>query len=92
MNEQEQPQISPIVASRPRTTASDDRAAWMMVAATAGHIGYLLAIPAVVFVMGGAWMDSYFRTKPLFTLLGIPLALFISAISVWRLIKQVQRG
>ncbi|MSR87264.1 AtpZ/AtpI family protein [Candidatus Peribacteria bacterium] len=91
MNDQEDPKTSAVVTSRPRTSAPDDRAAWLMVAGTAGQIGYMIAIPAVIFVMCGAWVDSYFRTKPLFTLLGIPLALIVSAMSVWRLIKQLQQ-
>jgi len=62
-----------------------------MVFGVAGQIGYIIAIPAVVFVMGGTWLDSYFGTKPLFTLIGIPVALIASGLAVWRLIKQLPK-
>ncbi len=82
---------SPLVTSRPRTVMTADNASWFRVFGVAGQIGYMISIPAVLFVMGGAWLDSYLGTKPMFTLLGIPLALMVSALSVWRMIRQVQR-
>ena len=86
----DEPQTSSVVTSRPRTTHPSDAQSWLMVAGAAGQIGYLLAIPAVLFVLGGAWLDSYLGTKPIFTLAGIPIALTISVISVWRVIVQLQ--
>lgn len=87
----DEPRASPVVTSRPRTETTPDVASWYMVASAAGQIGYLLAIPAVLFVMGGAWLDSYLGTKPIFTLLGIPLALMVSVMGVRRMIRQLQK-
>lgn len=90
-NPEESPRTSPVVTSRPRTVMNADNASWMRVIGLASNIGWMIAVPAVIFVMGGVWLDSYLRTKPLFTLLGIPLALLVSSMIVWRLIKQVQQ-
>ncbi len=86
----QQPRTSPVVSSRPRTSSSTDIASWTRILGLAGQIGYLLAIPAVLFVIGGAWLDSYLGTKPVWTLVGIPVALTVSVMGVWRLVRQVQ--
>ena len=81
--------VSPVVEKRERKDLP--QASWFTVLGIAGQIGYIIAIPAVLFVLGGAWLDTHFGTSPLFVLLGIPLALTISALSVWKMIKQVQK-
>ena len=54
-----------------------------------GEIGYLVAIPAVLFGIGGAMLDERFQTKPWLTVGGLFFALFISAISVYHVVKRV---
>lgn len=91
MDDKDIPKTSPVVTTRPRTVMDADNASWFRVFGLAGQIGWMIAVPAVLFVMGGAWLDSYLRTKPLFTIIGIPLALLVSAMIVWRLIKDIQK-
>lgn len=53
------------------------------------ELGYIIAIPAVLFGFGGAYLDKRFGLSPLFTLLGLLLALLISGFAVYRRVKDV---
>lgn len=81
-------QSSGPVTHRERTVSKTD--AWMRVVGVAGNLGWLIAVPAIIFVVGGAYLDKWLGTSPLFVLAGIPLALVISGMSVWRLLRQIQ--
>ncbi len=61
----------------------------MQMAGLAGEIGYLVAVPAVVFGLGGAYLDSRFGTKPAFILTGLFLALCLSSFAVYRVVKRI---
>jgi hypothetical protein len=76
------------VVKRERTVSKSQ--AWSKVIGIAGNLGWMIATPAVLFAVGGAYLDKWLGTSPLFVLIGIPLALIVSAMSVWKLIKQVQ--
>jgi len=54
-----------------------------------GEIGYLIAIPAVLLGFGGAHLDRYLGTSPICILIGMALAMVISALAVWRRIKPL---
>ena len=58
-------------------------------AGLAGHIGYTIAIPAVLFGVGGAYLDRYLGTPPLFMIVGLSLAITISAMSVMRIVRKI---
>jgi len=51
-------------------------------------LGYTIAIPIVLFALGGRLLDDKMHTSPLFLLLGILLAIISSGYLV---IKQIQR-
>jgi F0F1-type ATP synthase assembly protein I len=87
---EDEPTTSSVVSSRPRTESKSDNASWMMVYGIAGQLAWMLALPAVIFVIGGAYMDKYFGTSPVFVTIGIPVALFVSVMAVWRMIKKLQ--
>lgn len=55
----------------------------------AWSLGYIIALPAVLFGFGGAYLDKYFRTSPSFLLIGLALALGISAFGVYRRLKEI---
>lgn len=55
----------------------------------AGQLGYLIAIPAVALGFGGAYMDKYFQTSPMYMLLGLFIALVLSSIAVYRKVKLI---
>lgn len=55
----------------------------------AWELGYIIAIPIVLLGLGGAYLDKYLETSPLFLLLGIALSLLLSGIGVYRKIKEI---
>lgn len=55
----------------------------------AWSLGYIMALPAVLFGFGGAYLDKYFHTSPFILLIGLALALSISARGVYRRLKEI---
>lgn len=55
----------------------------------AWSLGYIIALPAVLFGFGGAKLDRYFHTSPYLLLFGLALALGISALGVYRRLKEI---
>ena len=54
-----------------------------------GEFGGLIAIPVVVFVLVGRWLDGRWGTKPWMTIFAFVLAALVSGLMVWRRTKQV---
>lgn len=82
------PHIAPVVSSRKRR----DRGApisGLRAMGMAGQIGYILAIPAVLLGFGGAYLDKYMGTTPVFILGGLVLAFISSTMAVKRVIDQL---
>lgn len=48
----------------------------------AWQFGYTMAIPLVVFALGGRLLDKHFNTSPLFLLIGIIVSIAISSILI----------
>ncbi len=57
--------------------------------ALVGEIGYLIAIPAFLFGFGGAYLDKYLHTSPLFLILGLVIALVSSMMAVRRTVRRM---
>ena len=55
------------------------------------HLGFSVAAPLVFFITGGIWLDKKFGKMPLFTILGIFVALVVSGFEIARIIKGAQR-
>jgi F0F1-type ATP synthase assembly protein I len=55
----------------------------------AWEMGYLIAIPVLVLGIGGAYLDKYLATSPLFILSGFALAMLFSSVSVYRRVRAV---
>jgi F0F1-type ATP synthase assembly protein I len=53
-------------------------------------IGYYLVTPLLLGVFLGLWVDAYFHSKPLFTLVGIAIGFISAAYSLYKLIKDTQ--
>jgi len=53
------------------------------------ELGYIIAIPAVMFAVGGRMLDRYFDSSPLFLLVGILVAVILSSYSVYIKIKNI---
>jgi F0F1-type ATP synthase assembly protein I len=50
-------------------------------------IGFNIAVPLALFVVGGVWLDSTFNTAPIFIIVGVFLGLFASGYYLYRLAK-----
>lgn len=68
--------------------AKDEQTMWMALGLV-WEIGYLIAIPAVLFGFGGGYLDKYYGTSPLLVILGLLLALVVSGLAVYRRVKAV---
>lgn len=56
-----------------------------------GEFGGLIAIPVVVFVLVGRWLDGRWETKPWMTIAAFVLAAAVSGIMVWRRTKEISK-
>ena len=73
------------------SSQNDDRKFWLFGIRIMGEFGGLIAIPVVVFVFLGRWLDGRWATTPWMTIGGFVLAAIISSIIVWRRTKEVAR-
>ena len=55
----------------------------------AWDLGWIIAIPAVALGFGGAYIDKYLGTSPLFLLLGLGLAMSISGYGLYRKFSEI---
>lgn len=69
-----------------RTTIVDDL---RLVAQLSWSIGWIVAIPAVAFGFGGAYLDRLYGTTPLFILLGFAIAVTLSGIGLYRKLREI---
>ena len=56
-----------------------------------GQLGFIIALPAVVFGFGGAYIDRALGTSPLFILVGLGIAIASSSLWVHRLIQRMNK-
>lgn len=54
----------------------------------AWDLGYIIAIPAVLFGFGGAYLDKLYGTEPFVMLIGFAIAVTLSGIGVARKVRQ----
>ena len=50
----------------------------------AWELGYLIAIPLIIFALVGRWLDKIYHTSPLFLLIGLFVAFVITSIFVYQ--------
>lgn len=55
----------------------------------AWSLGYIIAIPAVFFGLGGAYLDKHLGTSPWILLFSLALAMGISAVGIYRRLKEI---
>jgi F0F1-type ATP synthase assembly protein I len=70
------------------TSKPEDPSIWAALQ-LAWELGYMIAIPAVLFGFGGAYLDKQYQTSPIFIALGFVLALGISALTVIRKVRTI---
>lgn len=54
-----------------------------------GELGYIIALPLIILMLIGRWLDETLGTKVLFTILGLLLALVSSTYIIYRKIKRL---
>ncbi len=52
---------------------------------------FAIAIPTILFALGGRWLDKRFHTSPIFLILGLVLALVVAGIIVMRKGKEISK-
>ncbi|MDD4318743.1 MAG: AtpZ/AtpI family protein [Candidatus Peribacteraceae bacterium] len=73
-----------------KETKADWKAAWLALQ-LAWDLGWIIALPAAAFGFGGAYLDKYLGTSPLFLLLGFALAITLSYLGVRRKLKAIMK-
>ncbi len=72
----------------PSKPASANDSLWSALS-LAWELGYLIAIPAVLFGMGGAYLDKHLHMSPLFMIAGFLLAFTTSSVFVYRKVRSL---
>ena len=55
------------------------------------NISYVLLASIVMFGALGWWLDGYFQTRPLLTVLGVLSGLFLGFYNLFKLIKKLEK-
>lgn len=90
MNDQTTPSSPNNESSKGGKSDNSDGGLWLGVQ-LAWDLGWIIAIPVVVLGLGGAYLDKYLGTSPLFILLGFILAVSLSFIGVKRKTKEIMK-
>ncbi len=75
-------------SERKRGDGAIGKALWLSVQLV-WDMGWIIAIPAVVLGFSGASLDKHTGTSPLFLLLGLAIALLLSAVGIVRKLKAI---
>lgn len=52
---------------------------------------FAIAVPTVLFALGGRWLDARYKTSPLFTAIGLVLALIVGGVIVAKKGKSMSK-
>lgn len=67
---------------------STDRDFYMFGFRVLGSFGATIALPVVMFVIAGQWLDDKCQTGPLFTIIAFILAALVTAVMIHKKAKQ----
>ena len=85
------PLINPSESNKQRTT--NERTTifhdLFLAVRLAWDLGWIIAIPAAALGFGGAYLDKYEGTSPLFLLLGMGIAMGLSGYGLYRKFKEI---
>lgn len=68
--------------------ANADRKYYFFAIKIVGDFGAAIAVPVVLFVLIGQWLDTKWHKSPLFTIVGFVLAVVVSGKIIFRKAKQ----
>ena len=80
-----------IKTSRGETPKKTQPSVWFYLG-TFGNIGLSIALPIVIGVLVGSWIDTKYGSKPTATLIGIIIGFIISIFGFVQMIRKVIRG
>lgn len=73
-----------------------DRSVMWQSISIAMQLGYTIAIPLVIFAIGGRILDKHYNSSPVFLLIGIVLSVIISSvlmfIKIQRILNEINRN
>lgn len=64
---------------------------YITLAGMVGELGIIIAVPLIATILAGIYVDKSLRTTPLFMIAGIFLAITVSAITIGRKIKKLNK-
>jgi ATP synthase protein I len=50
-------------------------------------MGWYVAASLVIFIVGGVWLDGFFGTKPILTLVGLVLGMVVAFGGLYRMVQ-----
>jgi len=71
--------------------SSQQRRALWDALSLAWEMGYTIAVPLILFALGGRFLDRWLTTAPWLMLVGIGVAIVISSIAITKKIRHVCR-
>lgn len=66
-----------------------ERVIFLQTLSLAWELGYIIAIPLVILVAGGLFLDDKYDTSPIFLISGILLSILVSGILVFKKAKRI---
>ncbi len=72
---------------QPSTSRGKQQSLWELLGLF-WQIGYIIAIPAVLFMFSGAWLDKKLGTLPVFVIVGMLLSMGVSMVAIWRIVRR----
>lgn len=70
------------------SSAKKDSKYWLFAMKIVVDFGFVLAVPVVVFVMTGRWLDAKYDSGPWLTLLAFVLAALVSGAIIYKKAKR----
>lgn len=61
------------------------------VLALTSEVGFIIVVPLLVVLAIGLKLDEIFATKPIITIVLMPVALLVSGFTIWRKIKFLNK-
>ena len=71
-----------------KPVSAQDREYVMLGLRIVGEFGAIIAVPIVLFALGGKWLDAKYGTEPMFLIAGFVVAVALSAHMVYRKARQ----
>ncbi|HBO16712.1 MAG: hypothetical protein US66_C0011G0006 [Candidatus Moranbacteria bacterium GW2011_GWD2_37_9] len=53
------------------------------------ELGFMIAVPIVIFSLLGGFLDKKMETSPIFILIGVFISIFVSGYSIYQKIKSI---